>query len=233
MARGRGPTVLDKLLIAAFELDGGSGRQFSAEDLVVTAWKFFPRAFGLRGHNDTDGNPIYPDSNRVFAEVMGSKPIRKRGYLVKVGQKTYGLTPSGRAQAQRLAGAPAASEETGGKASLSRPVRGQIERLLASRAVRRAQDDELNRITFHDACGFWGITPRSTAIELEGALANVDSVIRDAEEAIGTGATELRTGSANLSERSTELLKRIQQHLQDRFSEELATIRKRTDQRAN
>jgi hypothetical protein len=226
------PSVFEKLLLAAYELDGGKGTQFTAEELVVAAWRLFPRAFGLRGVHDESGKPIYPDSNRVFAEIMGSKPIRQRGYLVKVGEKTYGLTASGRSLAEQMRSAGGVGPALGeGKAPISRSVRSHLEQLLASRAVRRAQDSEMERITFHDACGFWGITARSKAIELNGAIANIDSLIADAEKAIGQGATELRTGSGGLTEGTTSLLRRVHQHLQERFKDEMETIRKRTDQR--
>lgn len=228
-------TVCDKLLLAAHDLDANEGKSFTAEDLVVAAWRRFPRAFGLRGHHDADGIPRYPDSNRVFAETMGSKPIRKRGYLVKVGRKTYQLTASGRELAARLGpsaamdvGTPA---ETGGKATLSRDILAKLERLLRSRAVQRALQDEIERITFHDACIFWGITSRSKSIELEGSLADVETVIRHAEAAIHSGASELRTGGDDLSSSTTDLLWDVHRQLQEKFNDELATIRERTDQR--
>lgn len=231
MPRKSGLAVFEKLLIAAYQLDGGRDCQFTAEELVVAAWRLFPRTFGLRGVNDEDGNPVFPDSNRVFAEVMGSKPIRRHGFLVKNGQKTYGLTASGRSAAERLRGT-LSGDSGDGKATISRSTRSRLEQLLNSRAVRRAQDNEIERITFHDACSFWGITPRSKAIELEGALADVDSVISDADNAIGLGATELRTGGGDLSEGTTSLLLRVHRHLQERFGAELETIRMRKDQRS-
>lgn len=66
-------SILEKLLIAAFELEEKGHKPFSAEDIVVASWQKFPDAFGLAGYQDR-----YPDSNRVFAEIMGSKPIRKK-----------------------------------------------------------------------------------------------------------------------------------------------------------
>lgn len=227
-------TVCDKLLLAAYGLDGGEGRSFSAEDLVVAAWERFPRAFGLRGYHDADGVPRYPDSNRVFAEVMGSKPIRKRGHLVKIGQKTYALTPTGRQATLRLQEkqqTDSGGEPTTGKATLSRDILGRLDRLLDSRAVLRAQQGEFERITFHDACVFWGITPRSTAIELEGSLANVAAVIRETESAISHGASERRTGKDDLAVTTGELLRTVHRYLQEKFADELTTIRKRTHQR--
>jgi hypothetical protein len=235
MAR-RGPTAAEKLLLAAYDLDQGSNASFTAEDLVVAAWKRYPRVFGLRGHDDGNGLPLYPDSNRVFAEIMGSKPIRKRGYLVKVGEKRYGLTETGRQAAEQMAAhdstaGGATSVTTGRKATMSREVRAKLERLLKSTAVLRAQAGELDRITFHDACVFWGITSRTTAIELEGSFANIESVVATAEKSIRTGASELRTGGNDLSSSTTDLLRRIHGLLMEKFADELSTIIKRTDQR--
>ncbi len=228
-------TVCDKLLMAAFDLDSGEEESFTAEDLVVAAWRRFPRAFGLRGHNDDQGMPLYPDSNRVFAEIMGSKPIRKRGYLVKVGQKVYSLTVSGREMALRLCNSSSAespeSDTQGGKATLSRRILAKLDRLLGSRAVLRVQMGQEGRITFHDACMFWSITPGSTSIELEGRLANLESVIKHAEEAIKSGASELRTGSDDLSNSTPELLRKVHKTLLERFPQELDTIRQRATQR--
>ncbi len=100
---------------------------------------------------------------------------------------------------------------------MTRPVRNKLERLLSARAVHRAQTDEIDRITFHDACVFWGITPRSTSIELEGALADVESVIASAEKAIDSGASELRTGSEDLSASTITILRQLHSNLQELF----------------
>src|SRR2546426_1543885 len=81
-------SVPDKLLLAAYHLEETGRRPFSAEDLVVAAWRQFPDTFSLAGYRGSDdGQLLYPDSNRVFAEIMGTKPIRKRGLLIKVGNK--------------------------------------------------------------------------------------------------------------------------------------------------
>lgn len=229
-------TVTEKLLVAAADLDKGKGGTFTAEDLVVAAWRRFPRTFGLRGHNDAKGMPAYPDSNRVFAEIMGSKPIRKRGFLVKVAEKTYQLTASGRETASALRtenqkNALTRGHRSEGKSTMSRDIQSKLEKLLQSRAVLRVQNGETDRITFHDACLFWNVTPRSTSIELEGNLADIGSVIEHAEAAVKAGVTELRQGDANLPVTAAGLLREVHDYLQERFSEELSTIRKRTDQR--
>ena len=88
-------SITEKLLLSALDLEENGRCPFSAEDLVVSAWKKFPDAFGLAGYRDTNSQLCYPDSYRVFAEIMGSKPIRKRGLLRKVGTKMYQLTEAG------------------------------------------------------------------------------------------------------------------------------------------
>ena len=74
-------TVPEKLLIAALEARKSSAT-FTAEDLVVSAWQLYPDTFGLSGYADQ-----YPDSNRVLTNIMGSKGMRGKGWLRKVGAK--------------------------------------------------------------------------------------------------------------------------------------------------
>src|SRR3954470_19103153 len=95
-------TVHEKLLLAATELENSGSKTFTAEDLVVAAWRLDPETFGLAGHLDDKGRPAFPNSNRVFVEIMGSKPIRKQGLLAKSGTKTFRLTESGRQRAEQL-----------------------------------------------------------------------------------------------------------------------------------
>ena len=126
-------TVSDKLLIASFKLEQKGKSPFSAEDLVVSAWKNFPDTFGLRGYRDNNGKLNYPDSNRVFAEIMGSKPIRKKGYLMKVGTKTYKLTESGREYAKFLH--KQVDKPAPEKAALPREIETQLKLLFDSRGI--------------------------------------------------------------------------------------------------
>ena len=99
-------SIADKLLIAALDIEKAGKKEFSAEDLVVSAWKKFPDAFGLQGYLDENGKSIYPNSNRVYAEIMGSKPLRKRGLFQKVGNKMYKLTEAGHPYAKSVSDLP-------------------------------------------------------------------------------------------------------------------------------
>jgi len=175
-------SIYEKLLLAAYDLEENGQSPFSAEDLVVSAWKKFPDAFGLAGYRGDDGRLLYPDSNRVYAEIMGSKPIRKKGLLVKVGKKLYKLTESGRIYANEILRKFSPSHIE--KAGLSRKVEQELKRLFESKACLKFKNNRLDDITFYDACVFWRISPMSSAIEFEGNISNFMRVIKSAMKAI-------------------------------------------------
>ena len=82
-------TRAEQVLLAANSLEKRGICPFSAEDLVVESWKLFKNSFSLQGYD-------LPDSNRVFMEMMGSKPLKAKGWLEKVGSKQYKLSGAGR-----------------------------------------------------------------------------------------------------------------------------------------
>lgn len=221
-------SVPDKLVLAAFDLEERGKRPFSAEDLVVEAWRKFPDAFGLSGHAGEDGKSIYPDSNRVFAEIMGSKPIRKRGLLRKVGSKMYQLTEAGREYA-RITGRQEAGEVV--KATIAREVKQELVRLLSSRAVEKARAGRFDEITFFDACTFWAISPGSSAMDLEGKIANLQGIFEAVEELAQNKVISLEHGGALLGPDDRRFLRQLHSDLMKRYHEELEIIHKRTDER--
>ncbi len=222
-------TVPEKLLVAAYALDQAGRNPFSAEDLVIQAWKTFPNTFGLGGYRNEHGQLLYPDSNRVFAEIMGSKPIRTRGLLTKVAEKRYALTESGR----NLASTLISSGDGAGKSGLSRDSRDRLRSLLASKAVQKVQSDGFEKLTFHDACLFWGITPRSAAVELATSVANVRELVRVARSHLQEGAARFDNRGDGFSSASLDLIEQTHKALLERFSSELRTIEQRRDQRSN
>lgn len=222
-------SIHEKLLLAAFELNESSGRAFSAEDLVVSAWRKFPDAFGLAGYRDDDGRLSYPDSNRVFAEIMGSKPIRKRGLLVKVGSKMYQLTEAGREHARLLQGR--LGESSVEKAGLPRDIEKELRRLFATKAVEKYKKSRRSELTFYDACAFWGISPRSSAIELVGRVSNFQSVVESARKAVQNRMTAFEHGGPPFGAQDLDILLKVHDEIMRRFDTELNIIRKRRDER--
>jgi len=222
-------SVSEKLLLAGYEMEESGRRPFSAEDLVVAAWRKFPDAFGLAGYRGDDGRLLYPDSNRVFAEIMGTKPIRKRGLLVKVGNKMYQLTEAGREQSRLLLGRLGVSSV--GKAGLAREVEQEIKRLFASKATEKYRNGRIGDLTFHDACSFWGISPRSSAIELNGRIANFNGLLEAARKAIQGKIVSFEHGGQVYSDHDLDQLLEVHSELLKKFHTEIMVIRERKDER--
>lgn len=83
-----------KVLLASLDLSEDRG-VFCAEELVVRAWRMFPKDFGLRLFND-----CHPDSNRVLARVMGARGLCSRGLLERVAERQYRITDKGKRAAE-------------------------------------------------------------------------------------------------------------------------------------
>jgi hypothetical protein len=219
-------SVSEKLLLAAYELEESGRRPFSAEDLVVGAWRRFPDTFGLAGYRGEDDRLLYPDSNRVFAEIMGAKPIRQRGLLVKVGNKMYQLTEAGRDHARLLSARLGAYQlEKGG---LAREIQRELQRLFASKGTEKHRNGRSQDITFHDACAFWGISPRSSAIEMEGRMANLLRIVEAARAATRGRSVTFDHGGQSYSASDLDELLRVHNDMLKRFAAEVLIIRKRT-----
>jgi len=229
MARRTDLTVPEKLLLAALELEEEGQSPFSAEALVVQAWRRFPDTFGLAGYTDNDGKLLHPDSNRVFAEIMGSKPIRKQGYLVKTGRKMYQLTESGRERGRSLG-----SKETqgdSGKGSIARETQYEVRRLVRSKAFKKFAAKTTENITFFDACSFWGISPASSAIEFKGRVENLKSVVDTARKALASDSNRFKYANWDLTLEDLQKLIQVDSFLMDKFKEDVSIIVGRTDER--
>jgi hypothetical protein len=111
-----------QVLLAALDCSNGDlDSTFTAEDLLLAAWKRDPMAWGLRGHEKQ-----HPDSEKIYVELdrasMGGRNVRGGlaglGLLEKVHRRTYRLTPAGLAAASEVVGAAPS-------------MRGKAERILA------------------------------------------------------------------------------------------------------
>lgn len=226
--------VHEKLLLAAGGLDDDGGGTFTAEDLVVAAWRFDPDTFGLEGHPDADGRPAYPNSNRVFAEIMGSKPIRKQGLLAKAGTKRFRLTESGRqrvAELRAVANSGPPTETTAKKVSFGRETSRKLQKLLSSRAVQKMRNDRSDAITFHDASSFWGISARSSAMAFQARLGDVEGVLRAAASAAENRPIAFKHGGTAYTKDDIAQLLALHEAMLERFSDQLDVIRGRRDER--
>ena len=216
---------LDKeVLLAASNLEQQGGSPFTAEELVVAAWREFPGSFGM------EGLPQYPDSNRVYTKLMGKKGLAGRGWLVKVSDKRYQLSEAGRLAAQALMAS--ATPQSASRALLSRDQKRLVERLLRSKAVAKVQENNTDALGFGDACSFWDISPRSNAHTLQARLGSVEAVIDTvAKTVLDQGELALTQGGRVIGPRDVELLESIHRILLTRFQGELDVIGRRQDER--
>ena len=225
-----GLSIQDKLLVAAFALEAEGRQRFSAEDLVVMAWKRYPDAFGLAGYTDKDGCPIYPNSNRVYAEIMGSKPLRKNGWLRKVGSKMYELTEAGRSKARSVSGIPATQGAE--KWALAREQIEFIRRLFDSRAATKFRAGQREEVSFFDGCGFWGISAGSNVKDLWSRFAEIEMILAKADATFSSRDTvRIKHGSGEFSAGDVRALREVHAFLQERFKSEIDHIKARTDER--
>ncbi len=214
----------EKVLLAAHDLEKNLKTPFSAEDLVIAAWKKFPDAFGLEGYGDQ-----YPDSNRVFTKIMGDKGLRGRGWLFKVGEKLYQLSEAGKLYAQSIIEGERASPS---RASLDRKQKDFLQRLLQSKAVQKVKNQNYDDVIFVDACSFWDISPRSTASTLAARLTSAESLISHVEKLIEENKSlALVHGGIAITPEDLTILKKTHEFLLEKFKNELIIIRSRKDDR--
>ena len=91
-------TILEKLLLAAYDLVMKGEPEFTAEDLVIAAWRKYPDAFGLSGHLDAEGKPAFNNQKGVV-KAKGSERSRNYWLTEEYVRKWYeilGLGAGGR-----------------------------------------------------------------------------------------------------------------------------------------
>ncbi len=224
-------TVPQKLLLAALEARKRSAT-FTAEDLVVEAWRLHPDTFGLSGYSDK-----YPDSNRVLTNIMGTKGMRGKGWLRKVGEKQYRLTSAGLSDGEALAQTNTESGEQTSKylrAELDRQTAAALDRLVSTPAASKAMAQHSDMVTFNDACGFWDITTRSNANTLQARLADATVLLDRATEILADkpDSEGLKLPGALITKAQLRALRSLHLDMQQRFKAELDIIRRRTDERS-
>ena len=224
-------TVPEKLLLAALEARQASAT-FTAEDLVVAAWQLYPDTFGLSGYADQ-----HPDSNRVLTNIMGTKGMRGKGWLRKVGEKQYRLTSAGLSDGEillRRDGSGAGRKPSDFlRAELDRNTLAALDRLVSTLAARKVINDAEEELTFRDACGFWDITARSNANTLSAKLADVTALLERALKLLSAkeGSEGLKLPSGNITHGGLRHLLSLHREMQEIFKTELDVIRQRTDER--
>jgi hypothetical protein len=220
-------TIVDKILLAAYALEEKSKAPFTAEALIVEAWMSDNGAFGLQGYADK-----YPDANRILTKIMGTKGLRGKGWIEKVGEKQYQLTTAGRNAARNLVSdkRPTISR-AGGIEREELPI---IQRLLKSPAFKKTEEGRDSELIFRDACNFWGISSYSNASTLRARFAEIRNLLQELYHSVAsseTGEVVLPHMKIAIDKKKMTALQATHKLLQEKFFDELEVIRKRVDER--
>lgn len=207
-------TIAQQVLQAARQLELEGHRPFSAEALIVAAWRSNPHAFGLKGFAEQ-----YPDSNRVLSVIMGERGLARQGLLDKVGVKLYTLTDHGR---KVLAGetrrrATLDSDAVGGRKKLPVVVDRLLSRLATSLALSRFRLGSKEMITLPVACDFWGVPNAQDMDALRRAAENTSQLLEKASREFPADMMELSSGRV-LQRREMEMMLAVQGFLAEQFS---------------
>lgn len=218
----------EKILLSAHDLEKAGESPFSAESLIVASWKRYPKTFGLKGFAEH-----YPDSNKILASIMGEKGLAKKGWLLKVGQKLYVLTPDGKKAVLRLQageGPPPPPVRTSPPPAF-KGLPGELDsvlvRLLDGEALYKHLEDRKPDITFNDALQFWGLADKAKADEIDQQLVIVRKQLEEAREKLEKSALTLTNGRS-ISQEDVDLLGQLHHYLQERFARHLNLMRQRT-----
>jgi len=225
-AKPMGATLRQQVLLAALDCTGGDlHRIFTAEDLLLAAWKRDPLAWGLRAHERE-----HPDSEQIYKELdrvsVGGKNVRGGlvglGLLEKVQARTYRLTPTGLAEASAVAGADPSS-----RVKAERTLSDAVAAILSHPVFSEWLKDHAMPKYFRDAGHFWGIAPGTPPKVIRTRIREVDRTLETARSLLdGRGADEIsaRHGKALFDRKDIERAMEFQNTLKQRFSRDLVTL---------
>jgi hypothetical protein len=218
-------TIPEKILQAAMAING-ENETFTAEDLIVSSWKLYPDVFGLQGYADK-----HPDSNKILSNIMGSKGLREKKWIRKVGEKKYRITEAGKEAYRNLANT---NTESSHSAGLSREIKVILSKLLKTKALEKFKTGQQENLNFSDACMFWNISVRSNAALLESRLKDFEVALSVAENLMADSKQDkisLVHGEVSLSMDNIKELRCLHKFMYEKFSGQLAFISKRRDER--
>ncbi len=215
-----------QVLLAALDCSGGDPRKsFTAEDLLLAAWKRDPLAWGLRAHEKE-----HPDSEKIYTEIdrvsVSGRNVQGGlvgiGLLEKVRKRTYRLTPKGLAEASAVAGADPTS-----RAKAERTLANAIGAILSHPVFVNWQKDAATPRLFRDAGHFWGIAPGTPPSVIRARISETDHTLATAQSLLDeNGANEIsaRHGKALFDRNDIQRALEFHSTLKQRFASDLKTL---------
>lgn len=162
----------EKVLLALYELSGGSNRPVKFEDVVVKLFKDYPGEFSLRGYEQ------YPDSGDLVHKPLYD--AKKKG-LLTAGSKIFVLTDRGLAVVEKIKAAATGKKIKSNK-RLPRWAENEIKRILrADGFTKLFLGDERDKVLDTDFYAYLGVTVRTEKNDFSGRVQTMKSVIDELE----------------------------------------------------
>jgi hypothetical protein len=215
-----------QVLRAALDCSAGTlEKTFTAEYLLLAAWKRDPIAWGLRGH-ETE----HPDSERIYTELdrasVGGSNVKGGlvglGLFDKVRQRTYRMTPAGLAAASEVDGAGSDARQ-----KAERALADAVATILSHPVFREWTKDAALPKHFRDAGHFWGIAPGTPPSVIRARIREVDHTLGKARALLDTlhvNAIAERHGKALFDRVDISRAEEFQATLKRRFAKDLTTL---------
>ena len=218
----------EKLLLAALDCSKGeTATRFTGEELLVTAWKHDPYAWGLRGF-ETE----HPDLEKLRKEIdsrgksTGSQSLVNNGFLAKEEGRIYSLTAKGLAAAARLRRTDDGTDDTV-QAKVGRELHAKIKAILDNQVFSAWMKDHEHPRHFRDAGYFWGIAPGTPAKTVRQRVTAVDDVLTAAADfLVDRGVKEVADARGRILFDQTDLerCREFQRTMKHRFAKELTLL---------
>jgi len=165
----------ERVLLAIYRVSNGTANRVPFEEIVIRAWKDFPKQFSLNNHPEYPD--AYPVSKRLTSDLVTSRLV------TSVSKEVYRLTYKGLETAKeienRLAGEKV--EESSTKTLLNREQEEIIKHAVRSRAFLTWKQDKKDDLIDYDARMFFQF---STGTEVRARKRKVETVKETIEKAV-------------------------------------------------
>jgi len=211
----------EQVLLAALECSGGDTRKtFTAEELIVHAWRKNKHAWGLRGFEDQ-----YPDANKMLKELdahAGKQGIVGQGILEKVHQRVYRITPAGLAAASELQPSDKITRQ-----KATRELALAVKQILEHPVFKSWIADNSRPKYFREAGHFWGIAPGTPAKTVRERVTFIERTLQAALDVLAhKGVEEVieQRGKILYERNDIERCLEFQRILKERFARDLLLL---------
>ena len=212
-----------KILLAALECsDGSLETTFTAEELLVAAWKKDPIAFGLRGFERE-----YPASEIIHREIgkrgPGTQSMIQGGLLEQVDRRVYRLTVKGLQRATALR-----PEDKEVHERADRELESRLREVLNHRVFQAWLRDPSLPKSFRDAGQFWGVAPGTPPRVIAERVRAIDDLLEAAAAQLDTRGVDQMVGKLEkrlFNRDDLERCEEFQRTLKARFDKDLALLK--------